>query len=128
MIAWLTHPVIMVGLGGAIGSNARYWLGRSIRELTEPSTFPWGTMLINISGSIILGIVASLVKDRSTAWFLLLGTGFCGGYTTFSTFSLEIIEAIQQGRWLPVCMYVLSSVVGGAIGLGLMALLLQPAE
>lgn len=124
---WLTHPIIMLSLGGALGSNARYWLGRAIRDWTFNSPFPWGTLAINISGSILLGIIAACVKDRTSAVYLLLGTGFCGGYTTFSTFSLELIEALQRGQWNIAVIYMVSSVVGGLVGLAIIALLTLPA-
>ena len=78
--------------------------------------FYWGTFAINVSGSILLGIVAALCKDRSGAGFLLFGTGFCGGYTTFSTFSLEVVEAVQRGRWDLAALYIGVSMIGGFIG------------
>ena len=78
--------------------------------------FYWGTFVINVSGSILLGVFAALFKDRAGAGFLLLGTGFCGGYTTFSTFSLEVAESVQRGRWDLAAIYVSTSVGGGFLG------------
>ena len=114
--AWLTHPAVLVGLGGAVGSNARYWLGWWFKEQPWAKDYFWGTFVINVSGSILLGLIAALFKDRAGVGFLLLGTGFCGGYTTFSTFSLEVVEFMQRGRWDLALLYVSTSVLGGFLG------------
>jgi CrcB protein len=111
--AVVTHPAFLVGLGGALGANARYWLGLWFRGQPWAQTFHWGTFAINVSGSLLLGVVAVLFRDRMGPGFLLLGTGFCGGYTTFSTFSLEVTEALQRGRWDVALIYVLGSVLAG---------------
>lgn len=113
--AILLHPAFLVGLGGAIGANARYWLGLWFKAQPWAKEFTWGTLVINISGSLLLGIVAALWKDRSSAAFLLLGTGLCGGYTTFSTFSLEVAESLQRQRYDLALAYVGTSVLGGLI-------------
>jgi CrcB protein len=123
MPAWLiefcTHPITLLMFGGGIGTNARYWLGILIRQLQgEGVRFPWATFLINISGSVILGLIAATylyqkgIPEKSPThdlWLLLLGTGFCGGFTTFSTFSLETYEFL----------YLLGSVGGGLLGVWL---------
>lgn len=118
--AWLTtlftHPAMLVGVGGAAGANTRYWIGLWFRGQPWARDYYWGTFVINVSGSIALGIVAALFRDRAGTGFLLLGTGFCGGYTTFSTFSLEVAESVQRGRWDLALLYVATSVVGGLIG------------
>jgi fluoride exporter len=115
LTAILTHPVTLIGLGGAAGSNARYWIGAWFRVQPWAQEFMWGTFLVNMSGSLLLGVVAALFKDKTGPAFLLLGTGFCGGYTTFSTFSMEVAEAIQKGRWDLAAIYAGSSVLGGLI-------------
>lgn len=113
-MSWLmNHPAVLVGLGGALGSNARYWLGRWVKSQPWAANFAWGTLGINITGSLILGIVAALCRDRTGPGFLLFGVGFCGGYTTFSTFSLEVVEMIDRGRVDLAGFYILSSVLGG---------------
>jgi len=118
-MTWLTailaHPVTLIALGGAVGSNARYWIGLWFRSQPWAQEFMWGTFVVNLSGSLLLGVVAAVFKDRAGPGFLLLGTGFCGGYTTFSTFSLEVAEAIQKGRWDMAGLYVGTSVLGGLI-------------
>lgn len=94
-----SHPVFLVGIGGAIGSNLRYgvgcWLGHFA---TSPYQFPIATTAINVLGSLILGCIAGSVTDRTQAVYLLMGVGFCGGFTTFSTFSLELVEQLQRGK------------------------------
>lgn len=112
----LAHPAVLVGLGGAAGSNARYWLGRWFRAQPWAQDYYWGTFVINVSGSAALGLVAAVFKDRAGTGFLLLGTGFCGGYTTFSTFSLEVTEFLRRGRWDLALAYVGTSVLAGFLG------------
>lgn len=128
LTAILTHPAVLVGVGGAAGANARYWLGLWFRAQPWAQQFMWGTFVINLSGSLVLGVVAAVFRDRTGPGFLLLGTGFCGGYTTFSTFSLEVVEAIQKGRWDVAGLYVGASVVGGLIAFVVAAALVRPGE
>jgi len=127
---WLTailmHPVTLIALGGAVGSNARYWIGHWFRAQPWAQEFMWGTFIVNVSGSLVLGVVAAVFKDRTGPGFLLLGTGFCGGYTTFSTFSLEVAEAIHKGRWDVAGLYAGSSVVGGLIAFVAAAAMFRP--
>ena len=98
----LTNKVVLLTLGGAAGTNARYWLGRWCDEIAWARGFPLGTFIINVSGSFILGLAATVILERWTPaaqhWYLLVGTGFCGGYTTFSAFSLETFTLLQTGR------------------------------
>ena len=116
LVAFFTHPAMLVGVGGAAGANARYWIGLWFRTQPWAKEFFWGTLIINVSGSIALGLIAALFRDRAGMGFLLLGTGFCGGYTTFSTFSLEVVESVQRGRWDLALLYVATSVAAGFIG------------
>jgi len=131
-MSWLTaiamHPITLIGLGGAIGSNARYWLGLWFRSQPWAQEYTWGTFVINVSGSLFLGIVAALFKDRAGPGFLLLGTGFCGGYTTFSTFSLEVAEAIHKGRLDLAVLYAGTSVAGGLFAFAAAPALVRPSE
>jgi len=124
----LTHPITLIGLGGAVGSNARYWIGLWFRAQPWAQEYTWGTFVINVSGSLLLGIVAALFRDRAGPGFLLLGTGFCGGYTTFSTFSLEVAEAIQKGRWDLAALYAGTSVLGGLIAFAAAVALVRPTQ
>lgn len=122
MPEWLV-TFSLLAVGGGVGANARYWLGKLIAHFQGEVEFPFATFAINVSGSLLLGVVASnYLRHPDPAmrtWYLLLGTGFCGGFTTFSTFSLETLELIQDGRvWLAV-VYVLGSVLAGLLGVWL---------
>jgi fluoride exporter len=120
----LRYPVVVkvlmgvwlaVGIGGAIGSIGRFWLAAAMTSLTGPR-FPWGTLLINVLGSGIIGLVAgfTLTPDRvglhpDVRIFLM--TGVCGGFTTFSAFSLQTLELMQSGETVPALGYAVGSVV-----------------
>lgn len=112
-------------VGGGIGTNARYWLQQLVApfQKSRDVLFPWGTFIINVSGSMILGLLAATFlhhpDNRHRNWYLLLGTGFCGGFTTFSTFSLETLQLIQEGKsWIAI-LYSVGSVVAGLFGVWL---------
>ncbi len=106
---------LAVAAGGALGSIARFWLAAAMAALTGPR-FPWGTLLINVLGSFVIGLVAALtlVPDRvgmhpDLRIFLMVGV--CGGFTTFSAFSLQTLELLQAGASWPAAGYIASSVV-----------------
>jgi len=86
-------------LAGAAGALSRFTLDASIKQRWR-SPFPWATVVINVTGSLLLGLLAGLVLfgDQSAVWQTVIGTGFCGGYTTFSTASFETVRLVQQGR------------------------------
>jgi len=110
--------------GGALGTWARYVVGEWFKEHKLATPFPWGTFAINVSGSFILAAAFVLIRLRLPPdrwkWFLLIGTGFCGGYTTFSTYSWETFELafVQKRPGLAVA-YALGSVVAGVAGAAL---------
>jgi CrcB protein len=117
---------LIVAVGGAIGSVARFWVGGFIAERAIGRIFPWNTMVVNISGSFIIGILGALTLAEGkvpSAWrpFLVnfLMVGFCGGYTTFSSFSLQTLNLMRDGEWLFAAMNILSSVVACMIGVWL---------
>lgn len=89
-----------IALAGGVGAVARFVVDALIRRRT-PAAFPWATLAINVSGSLVLGVLTGLVLFRgaSTELVLVLGTGFCGGYTTFSTASFETVRLAQRGLW-----------------------------
>jgi fluoride exporter len=103
-------------LGGALGSLARYGVGLGVAQLFG-STFPLATMLINISGSFVLGVLLSLDGPMviSSGTRLFLATGFCGGYTTFSTFSVETLNLMEKGSYGLALVYLLGNLVGGLV-------------
>lgn len=91
---------LAVCVAGGIGAALRFIIDGAIRHRTPPS-FPYATMIINISGSLVLGLLAGLVLGQvaSHHWQLIIGTGMMGGYTTFSTASVETIRLVEEGRW-----------------------------
>lgn len=105
---------LAVAVGGALGSVTRFWLTGVMTALTGPR-FPWGTLLINVLGSFIIGLVAGLtLTPERLGWHpsirILLMTGFCGGFTTFSAFSLQALELIQTGELAMALGYMMASV------------------
>ena len=111
---------LLVIAGGLVGAPARY-LTDLVVQSRHSSRLPWGTLSVNVAGSLILGMVAGLVSaDHAPAWVLtLVGTGFCGALTTFSTFSFETFRLLDERLWWTAVANVTGSV---AAGLGAVAL------
>jgi CrcB protein len=106
---------VWIALGSALGGVARYACsGLAARLIGE--TFPWGTLIVNVTGSFVIGFVATLSEPdgryylSSTARQFLM-TGICGGYTTFSSFSLQTLNLVRDGEWLPAGANIVGSVV-----------------
>ncbi len=112
------RSVAAVAIGAAFGGALRYVVGQLFLQRFGPG-FPYGTLFINVSGSVLIGVVAQLAATRAFGMtpFLrvLLATGVLGGYTTFSTFSLDAMTLLEEGV-LPALLYVGSSVVLGFLG------------
>jgi CrcB protein len=107
---------VLVGIGGAAGSLVRYKLGKFISDKST-TVFPIGTFMINITGAILLGILSSIGASNNT--MLLLGDGFLGAYTTFSTFMYEGFNLFQEKEKLNAFIYILCSLVLGIVGYAL---------
>ena len=109
--------LLIVGLGGAAGSMVRYAV-QKVFQVQTAAPFPTGTLLVNITGCFLIGILWSLVS-RSLTWNeemkLLLMTGFCGGFTTFSAFTLEGIGLLKENRTVLFVIYLSASVLGGLL-------------
>jgi CrcB protein len=111
---------LMVAAGGFVGAPSRYLLDRAVNQRVE-SDLPWGTFLVNVSGSFVLGLLTglSLGNHISPVAKALLGTGFCGAYTTFSTFTYETVRLIEVGQYLEAALNAGVSVVVGLVGGGI---------
>jgi len=105
---------VWIAIGGALGSVARFWCsGMAARHFGE--TFPWGTLLVNVAGSFAIGFFAALtgpdgrwmVSSRMREFFMI---GICGGYTTFSSFSIQTLTLVQDDQWLRAGGNILGSV------------------
>jgi CrcB protein len=99
LIDWKAY--LWVSLGGILGANLRYFVSRIITRFSD-AAFPYGTLLINISGSLILGFFLIWTTDRvlvDPKWRLLVAVGFCGSYTTFSSYAFETMSYFEQGHW-----------------------------
>ncbi|MEO0440754.1 MAG: fluoride efflux transporter CrcB [Pseudomonadota bacterium] len=119
------NATLLVMAGGALGAGARYNLGRLLLHWAGPG-FPYGTLATNLLGGLLMGVlVGVLARDSVTgeSWRLLLGVGLLGGFTTFSAFSLEVMNMIDRGTWGIAAGYALLSVIGSVVALfaGLLA-------
>ena len=94
---------LWIAMGGALGSVGRFWFSGVVgRQFGE--TFPWGTLLVNVSGSFVIGLLAALAEPGGRRFIGPTGRqffmyGVCGGYTTFSSFSLQTLELVREGDW-----------------------------
>jgi len=137
--------LFLLMLAGALGAAARYgltlaiqgWLShrgsRTFFSATLGTSFPLSTLIINVSGSLLLSFLATLIAHKAARpeLGLILGTGFLGAFTTFSTFELESEKLISNGQWLPASVYILGNLVLGFmaifIGRAIALRLLGPA-
>lgn len=116
---------LLVSTGAIFGANARYWLGIWIANKWG-SAFPFGTLLINLTGSFILGFFLTLATERfliDPRWRIALTVGFLGAYTTFSTYAYESINLMMKGQWAPGLLNLIGSAVlgGAAVAAGIYA-------
>ena len=113
----MVKPLFVIGLGSAVGGICRYLVQVYIGKYT-PLTFPVGTLVVNLTGCFLIGILFGLSGKyawMTIDWRLFLITGLCGGYTTFSSFSLESLTLLRQGNFLYFSLYVLGSVAVGIL-------------
>jgi fluoride exporter len=118
---------LFVGLGGAAGSMLRY----AVSLLLAGRAFPMATLLVNITGSFLIGLILALaVKNENFAgnWKLFLATGICGGFTTFSAFSAENLQLLQTGKTGLSLLYIVASIVAGIVAAWLGYKLINPVN
>ena len=118
--------ILLLALAGGLGAAARFALDGAVRT-RWPSEFPWGILLINVLGSFLLGFLTGLVLDGADgAWRLVLGTGFCGGFTTFSTAMVDTVRLAQRGSLRSATLNLVGTLattgLAAAFGLGIAVL------
>ena len=123
---------LLVGAGGFLGAVSRYYLSGLVLQATAASRFPWGTLVVNVTGCAAIGIVAGFAEMQhafSPSWRLFLMTGVLGGYTTFSAFAYETYFLGREQAWASAALNVaLQVVLGlGAAALGQRAVAMLPA-
>ena len=102
--------VLLVALGAAVGAPLRYLTDRTI-QARHDSVFPWGTLTVNVAGSVVLGFITGLPVAPAVA--ALVGTGCCGALTTYSTFSYETLRLVQDGARFYALVNVVGSILAG---------------
>ena len=106
--------MIIVGAGSFIGGAARYLISVAMKGMSKG--FPWGTLLVNLVGCLLIGLLWGIFSKSShanSAWVLFLTVGVCGGFTTFSTFSKEALTMLQCNNYLGFASYVGVSIIAG---------------
>ena len=107
----------LIAIFGAVGTLARYGL-QGLVQIRIASTFPYGTLLINLTGCFLLGVIGQFTLNRmvlSPDWRVAIAVGFFGGYTTFSSFGWETAKMLEDGEWARATAYVAASVVAGLL-------------
>ena len=105
------QKILWISLGAIVGANLRYFVAQQVAKVTSAG-FPWGTLVINITGSFVLGFFLVWTTERVIAdprWRLLIAVGFCGGYTTFSSYAYETFVLAEQRQWFPAVINVAGS-------------------
>lgn len=109
--------LLYIGSGSFLGGVARYLLSKAIQQ-SAVSSFPWGTFVVNMAGCFLIGLLYGMFERTNNPvmeWRLFLTVGFCGGFTTFSTFSLENMALVKDGNFMLVALYAAGSVFFGLL-------------
>ena len=109
--------IALIAIFGAVGTLARYGL-QGVVQIRTGSTFPYGTLLVNLTGCFLLGLIGQFTMNRLVIppdWRIAIAVGFFGGYTTFSSFGWETAKLLEEGAWLRALAYVGASVVAGLL-------------
>jgi fluoride exporter len=112
-----TLRLTLIAIFGAVGTLARYGL-QGVVQIRTASTFPYGTLLVNLSGCFLLGLIGQFTLNRlviSPDWRVAIAVGFFGGYTTFSSFGWETAKMLEAGEWARATAYVSASMVAGLL-------------
>jgi len=104
--------MLMIALGAGVGAPARYLTDRAVQSRHD-SLFPWGTLTVNLVASLVLGLVTGAAARLDGNWAALIGTGFCGALSTYSTFSYETVRLVQDGARVHAALNVAASVLAG---------------
>ncbi|RYZ92106.1 MAG: fluoride efflux transporter CrcB [Moraxellaceae bacterium] len=118
----MMHPLILVAMGGAIGSMARYGLSALVIKQVNPTNFPWGTFSVNILGCMLAGVfllAAESMQSMSQEARLFIVTGLLGGFTTFSAFGIETLALLRRGELLMAISYASLSIILGVLAMWL---------
>lgn len=117
----MIRSLFIVGIGSFFGGALRYYISILMRSYCNQG-FPWGTLAVNLLGCFVFGVLFAIFHKSGTThstWCLLLTTGLCGGFTTFSTFANESIQMLQGGNMIGFASYIATSII---LGLALVAL------
>lgn len=120
-MVWIVmENFLLISIGAILGANLRYWVGDWVAQKFG-TAFPYGTLLINVSGSLVIGFLLTLIAERvvlDPRWRLFLVVGFLGAYTTFSTYMFDSFSLIEKGQLVPGLMNLLGSAALGIIAVG----------
>lgn len=105
----MIREALLVGVGGFAGSILRYIISTVMIGASASYFMPWGTLTVNASGSLLIGVFLAVASQGN--WYFLLVAGFCGGYTTFSTFSTELLNMVKAGNNVQAALYIAASVL-----------------